>query len=426
MTLLDAITRAEPDELYNLAATSFVPASWRQPVMTAQFTAVGVTSMLEAVRITKPGPARLPGVDLGDVRRDHRVAAARVDAVRARTTPTRWPSSTGTSWSRPTASATACTRARGILYNHESPRRPPEFVSRKVTRTAAAIKLGLADELHLGDLEATRDWSFAGDVAEAMWLMLQQEAGDDYVVCSGVSRTVRELVRRPSPWSTSTPTTHVVVDPEFVRPSDPVPLVGDPSKARAQARLGAADELRGPDRDDGRARPAGAQRGRRACGATSRSDRHRTHADLPTITVVTPSFNAGGHDRRDAAQRARAGLPARRARRRRRRLDRRHASTSSSAPRAVRYVSEPDRGLSHAMNKGVAHGRRLDRRLAQRRRRLPARRAARRRRGLRRAPRGRVGDRPLPDHRRRRAARSAAARRPTRTSSCAATRARCT
>jgi GDPmannose 4,6-dehydratase len=122
----------------------------------------------------------------------------------------------------------------GILYNHESPRRPPEFVSRKVTRTAAAIKLGLATELQLGDLEARRDWSFAGDVAEAMWLMLQQDAGDDYVVCSGVSRTVRELVEAAFAVVDVDPEPHVVVNPEFVRPADPVSLVGDPSKARTK------------------------------------------------------------------------------------------------------------------------------------------------------------------------------------------------
>jgi GDPmannose 4,6-dehydratase len=122
----------------------------------------------------------------------------------------------------------------GILYNHESPRRPPEFVTRKVTRTAAAIKLGLADELRLGDLDATRDWSYAGDVAEAMWLMLQQEAGDDYVVCSGVSRTVRELVDLAFGYLDLDPDPYVVVDPAFVRPPDPVPLVGSPDKARRQ------------------------------------------------------------------------------------------------------------------------------------------------------------------------------------------------
>ncbi|MEJ7804264.1 MAG: GDP-mannose 4,6-dehydratase, partial [Candidatus Limnocylindria bacterium] len=118
--------------------------------------------------------------------------------------------------------------------NHESPRRPPEFVTRKITRTAAAIKLGLETELHLGNLDATRDWSYAGDVAEAMWLMLQQDEGGDYVVCSGVSRTVRALVETAFAFVDVDPEPHVVVDPEFVRPADPVPLVGDPSKARAQ------------------------------------------------------------------------------------------------------------------------------------------------------------------------------------------------
>jgi GDPmannose 4,6-dehydratase len=231
MTLLDAITRAEPDELYNLAATSFVPASWRQPVMTAQFTAVGVTSMLEAVRITNPGL---------------RVYQASTSEMFGATTESPQHEATPFVPHNPYAVAklyghlmVSTYRERygmhassGILYNHESPRRPPEFVSRKITRTAAAIKLGLTSELHLGDLEARRDWSFAGDVAEAMWLMLQQEEGDDYVVCSGVSRTVRELVATAFAVVDLDPEPHVVVNKEFVRPSDPVSLVGDPSKAR--------------------------------------------------------------------------------------------------------------------------------------------------------------------------------------------------
>jgi GDPmannose 4,6-dehydratase len=233
MTLLDAITRAEPDELYNLAATSFVPASWRQPVMTAQFTAVGVTSMLEAVRITKP---------------ELRIYQASTSEMFGATTESPQNELTRFVPHNPYAVAklyghlmVSTYRERyglhassGITYNHESPRRPPEFVSRKITRTAAAIKLGLADELHLGDLEARRDWSYAGDVALAMWLMLQQEAGDDYVVCSGVSRTVRELVETAFAVVDLDPEPHVVVDPEFVRAQDPVTLVGDPSKARAK------------------------------------------------------------------------------------------------------------------------------------------------------------------------------------------------
>jgi GDPmannose 4,6-dehydratase len=233
MTLLDAITRAEPDELYNLAATSFVPASWRQPVMTAQFTAVGVTSMLEAVRITKP---------------DLRVYQASTSEMFGATTESPQHELTRFAPHNPYAVAklyghlmVSTYRERygmhassGILYNHESPRRPPEFVSRKITRTAAAIKLVHATELQLGDLEARRDWSFAGDVAEAMWLMLQQDAGDDYVVCSGVSRTVRELVDASFAVVDLDPEPHVVINPEFMRPSDPVSLVGDPTKARTK------------------------------------------------------------------------------------------------------------------------------------------------------------------------------------------------
>ncbi len=231
MTLLDAITKSQPDELYNLAATSFVPASWRQPVMTAQFTAVGVTSMLEAVRITQP---------------DLRVYQASTSEIFGATTESPQSEESPFVPRNPYAVAklyghlmVSTYRDRyglhassGIAYNHESARRPPEFVTRKVTRTAAAISLGLADELRLGDLDATRDWSFAGDVAEAMWLMLQQERGDDYVVCSGVSRTVRELVETAFGFAGVEVDDRVVVDPEFVRPPDPVPLVGDPAKAR--------------------------------------------------------------------------------------------------------------------------------------------------------------------------------------------------
>ena len=220
-----------------------------------------------------------------------------------------------------------------------------------------------------------------------------------------MSRTCASWSRRPSPWSTSTPRRTSWSTSEFVRPSDPVVARRRPVQGQREARLGAADELRGADPDDGRARPAGAQPARRASCASDLA------VLIATIAMTRPADHHGSHaivqrcgdDRGDAAQCARAGLPARRARRRRRR--RRPTAPSTILERAggVRFVSEPDRGLSHAMNKGVDDGRRFDRRLAQRRRRLPPRRAARRRRGLRGAARGRVGHRPLPDHRRRRA-----------------------
>ena len=233
MTLLDAISSAEPDELYNLAATSFVPASWRQPVMTAQFTAVGVTSMLEAVRITKP-ELRIYQASTSEM------FGATSESPQTETTPfvPHNPYAVAKLYGHLMVSTYreryGMHASSGILYNHESPRRPQEFVTRKVTRAAAAISLGQQDELHLGNLDATRDWSFAGDVAEAMWLMLQQDQGDDYVVCSGRSRTVRELVETAFGVVGLEVGSHVVVDPEFVRPPDPVPLVGDPAKAREQ------------------------------------------------------------------------------------------------------------------------------------------------------------------------------------------------
>jgi GDPmannose 4,6-dehydratase len=233
MTLLDALTRAEPDELYNLAATSFVPASWRQPVMTAQFTAVGVTSMLEAVRITNP-ELRIYQASTSEI---FGVTSESPQNELTRFVP-RNPYAVAKLYGHLMVSTYreryGMHASSGILYNHESPRRPPEFVSRRVSRGAAAIKLGLATELRLGDLEARRDWSFAGDVAEAMWLMLQQSAGDDYVVCSGVSRTVRELVQTAFAVVDLDPDEYVKSDPELVRPADPVALVGDPSKARAK------------------------------------------------------------------------------------------------------------------------------------------------------------------------------------------------
>jgi GDPmannose 4,6-dehydratase len=234
IALLGAISEAEPDELYNLAATSFVPASWRQPVMTAQFTAVGVTFMLEAVRIVNP-QLHVYQASTSEI------FGATSEAPQSESTPFRPHNPYGVaklyghlmvSTYRERYDMHA---SSGILFNHESPRRPLEFVTRKVTRTAAAIKLGIADELRLGDLDATRDWSYAGDVVEAMWLMLQQPRGDDYVIGSGVSRTVRELVATAFEAAEVTDwERYVVVDPAFVRPPDPVPLLGDPSKARAQ------------------------------------------------------------------------------------------------------------------------------------------------------------------------------------------------
>jgi GDPmannose 4,6-dehydratase len=233
MTLLEAINRAEPDELYNLAATSFVPASWHQPVMTAQFTAVGVTAMVEAIRITNP-QLRLYQASSSEI------FGATTESPQSERTPFRPHNPYGVAKLYGHLMLAAYRErygmhlSSGIAYNHESPRRPPEFVTRKVTRAEAAIKLGLQDELRVGDLSATRDWGYAPDFVEAMWMMLQQEEGDDYVIATGQSRSVGELIETAFAHVGLTPGDHVVVDPEFVRPHDPVPLVGDPSKAHAK------------------------------------------------------------------------------------------------------------------------------------------------------------------------------------------------
>lgn len=233
MTLLDALSQARPHELYNLAATSFVPASWRQPVMTAQFTAVGVTSMLEAIRIVDPH-IRIYQASSSEI------FGATTQSPQSETTPFHPHNPYGVA-KLYAHLMVASYRERygmhatsGIVFNHESPRRPPEFVTRKVTRAAAAIKLGREHELRLGDLSATRDWGHARDYVEAMWLALQQHEGDDYVVATGVSRSVGELAATAFDAVGLDWEEHVVVDPDFVRPPDPVPLVGDPSKAKAR------------------------------------------------------------------------------------------------------------------------------------------------------------------------------------------------
>lgn len=231
LTLVEGITRFKPDELYNLAATSFVPASWNQPVMTAQFTAVGVTSMLEAVRVVDPGI------------RIYQASSSEIFG-----SATESPQNERTPWHphNPYGVAklyghamVASYRDRyglhassGIVYNHESPRRPVEFVTRKVTRGAAAIKLGIEDELILGDLDARRDWGFAGDFVEAMWLMLQQDEPGEYVIATGTSRSVRDLVAAAFSYVGLDWDQYVRVDPDLVRPPEPIELVGDPTLAR--------------------------------------------------------------------------------------------------------------------------------------------------------------------------------------------------
>ena len=234
-SLVDVLRECEPDEIYNLAAMSFVAASWSQPVLTAEFTAVGVTRILEAMREVVP-QARFYQASSSEMFGKVR------EVPQNETTPfyPRSPYGVAKCYGhfitvnyRESYDLYACS---GILFNHESERRGLEFVTRKVTHGAAAIKLGLQEELLLGNLDAERDWGYAGDYVEAMWLMLQQDEPDDYVIATGESHSVRELVQIAFDHVGVNPDDHIGTDPRYLRPAEVEHLVGDYSKARE--RLG--------------------------------------------------------------------------------------------------------------------------------------------------------------------------------------------
>ena len=229
-SLTDTIREHQPDEVYNLAAQSFVPTSFSQPVLTGEFTALGVTRMLEAIRQVKP--------DTRFYQASSSEMFGKVAEVPQReTTPFHPRSPYGVAkvyghWItvnyRESYNLFACS---GILFNHESPRRGLEFVTHKVTHAAARIKLGQQHGLHLGNLDARRDWGFAGDYVRGMWLMLQQSKPDDYVLATGETHSVRELCevafrRAGLNWQD-----HVVVDTKHYRPAEVDLLIGDASKA---------------------------------------------------------------------------------------------------------------------------------------------------------------------------------------------------
>jgi GDPmannose 4,6-dehydratase len=232
-SLVRAMEQSRPDEIYNLAAQSFVPTSFQEPVLTAEFTALGVTRVLEAMRHVCPG-ARFYQASSSEQFGEIGITPQRED------TPF-WPRSpygvakAYAHWItinyREAYRLFACC---GILFNHESPRRGPEFVTRKVSLAAARIKLGLASRLELGNLEARRDWGFAGDYVRAMWQMLQREVATDYVVATGVQHSVRDLVRIAFDEVGLDWEEHVVSESKLLRPADIDRLVGDASKARKE------------------------------------------------------------------------------------------------------------------------------------------------------------------------------------------------
>jgi GDPmannose 4,6-dehydratase len=230
-SLIQAIRKSNPDEVYNLAAQSFVATSWEQPVLTGQATAIGVTNMLEAVRLVKPD-ARFYQASSSEM------FGKVVETPQTETTPFYPRSPYGVAkvyghWItvnyRESFDMFACS---GILFNHESPRRGVEFVTRKVTDAAARIKLGLQNELRMGNLDAKRDWGFAGDYVKAMWLMLQQDQPDDYVISTGETHTVEELVQIAFDHAGLNWRDYVVIDPKFVRPAEVDLLLGDCTKAK--------------------------------------------------------------------------------------------------------------------------------------------------------------------------------------------------
>ena len=235
-SLFHAMRVADPDEVYNLGAISFVAYSWRQAALTTDVTAKGVLNILEAVRLHGEATGRTP--------RFYQASSSemfgKVQEVPQRETTLLWPRSPygvakvyGHYLTINYRESYGMHASSGILFNHESPRRGPEFVTRKVSQAVAAIHLGLQDSLRMGNLDAARDWGFAGDYVEAMWRMLQQPEGGDYVVATGSTHTIRDLLDTAfavvgiEDWSG-----YVLQDRQFYRPAEVDSLVGDASKAR--------------------------------------------------------------------------------------------------------------------------------------------------------------------------------------------------
>lgn len=232
-SLSRAIADIKPDEVYNLAAQSFVPTSWNQPAFTGDVTALGVTRMLESLHTVKPD-ARFYQASSSEM-------FGKVQAVPQSEKTPFWPRSPygvakvyGHWITVNYRESYDMFAVSGILFNHESPRRGLEFVTRKVTYNAAKIKLGMADELRMGNLEAQRDWGFAGDYVQAMWLMLQQNEADDYVVATGKTHSVQRLLEVAFNCVDLDWQNYYVQDPRFMRPAEVDLLIGDPTKAHAK------------------------------------------------------------------------------------------------------------------------------------------------------------------------------------------------
>ncbi|MFC9599750.1 GDP-mannose 4,6-dehydratase [Peribacillus butanolivorans] len=242
-SLIRALKISEANEVYNLAAQSFVGTSWDQPILTAEVTGVGVVNLLEAIRLTDPS-AKFYQASTSEM------FGLIQDEKQSESTPFYPRSPYGVAklyghWITINYRESFNIHAScGILFNHESPLRGIEFVTRKVTDAVARIKLGLQEELHLGNIDAKRDWGFAGDYVEAMWLMLQQENADDYVIATGETTTVRDMCKIAFEYVDLKYEEYVVIDPKFYRPAEVEVLLGNPAKAQEKLSWKATTSLK--------------------------------------------------------------------------------------------------------------------------------------------------------------------------------------
>src|ERR1041384_1785851 len=233
LSLIRVVQDVKPHEFYNLAAMSFVPAAWDQPLLTGECNSQGVTRVLEAVRQVDPSIRLYQASSSEMYGRVREVPQTELTPFYPRS-PYGVSKVFGHYITVNYRESYDLFAVSGILFNHESPRRGLEFVTRKVTDGVAKIKLGKADHLALGNLDAQRDWGFAGDYVQAMWLMLQQETPDDYVIATGISKSVRDLVEVAFGHVGLDWRKHVKQDPRFLRPAEVDHLIGDPSKAKEQ------------------------------------------------------------------------------------------------------------------------------------------------------------------------------------------------
>src|ERR1700684_3327355 len=238
-SLIEALQKTQPDEVYNLAAQSFVPTSWNQPVLTGEFTALGVTRVLEAIRLVNPR-IRFYQASSSEMFGKVRESPQTEDTPFYPRSPYGVAKAYGHYITVNYRESYNLHATSGILFNHESPRRGLEFVTRKITWHAAAIKLGLADKLQLGNLDAERDWGYAKDYVEAMWLMLQQDTAEDFVIATGETHSVRRCLEIAFDQAGIEIGDHVQIDESLRRPAEVDQLIGDRSKA--ERMLGWAPE----------------------------------------------------------------------------------------------------------------------------------------------------------------------------------------